>query len=85
MGLILPSLSSKILNRWESVKATHYPTRFGSPKHCGIGNVLKEFASLRVVAIEMGKKYTISVTIATLAKKIKYFIKTMNLVHSNSH
>ena len=56
MGGIPPSLSRIIPDRWEPVKVTHYTARFGSHKHCGIGDVLKEFVSLTVVAIEMGKE-----------------------------
>ena len=34
-------LSSKIPDRWEPAKVTYSPTKFGSPKHCGIGDGLK--------------------------------------------
>ena len=49
-----------------SVIATHHPTRFGSHKQCGIGDVLKEF-----VFLGNGKKDAVSVIIATVAKIIK--------------
>ena len=38
--------------------------------------MLKEFVYLTIVAMEMGKKETISVIIATVAKRKIYFIKT---------
>ena len=40
---------------WEPVKINHYPARLGNHKHYGVG-VLKEFVSLTMVAMEMGKK-----------------------------
>ena len=38
------------------VKVTHNSAKLGSHKHCGTGNLLKEFISLTMVAMEMGKK-----------------------------
>ena len=34
----------------------HHPARLGSHKHGGTGDMLKEFVSLTMVAMEMGKK-----------------------------
>ena len=42
---------------------------------------LKVFFSLTMVAMGMGKKDTILVILATVAKRIKYSIKNMNLLH----
>ena len=47
--------------------------------------MLNELVSLTMVAMEMGKKGDTSVIIATVAEKIKYFIKSMNLLHSKYH
>ena len=69
---------------WETVKVNHYPARFGSHKHYGVG-VLKEFVSLTLVATEIGKKEAISVIIAAVAKGKQYFIKNTNLLHSYYH
>ena len=57
--------------------------RFGSHKHCGSGDALKEFVSFTIVAMEVEGEDTISVNIAKVGKRIKYFIKSMNLSHSN--
>ena len=46
---------------------------------------LKEFVSLKMVAMEMGKKETISTIIATVAKRKLYFIKNTNLLILNYH
>ena len=64
---------------------THHPAILGSHKHYGTGDVLKEFVSLTMVAMEMWKKDTLSVIVATVAKRIKYFIKNINLLHSKHH
>ena len=47
--------------------------------------VLKQFVSLIMAAMENGEKRIISVIIVTIAERIKYFIKSMNLnlIHSN--
>ena len=65
---------------FKPVNASHCPFRFGSPKHCGIGDMLKETVSLTVVATEMRKKRTMSVIKAIVAKNIKYLAETINLV-----
>ena len=48
---------------------------------------LKEFVSLTMTVIENGEKRIISVIIVTIAERIRYFIKNMNLnlIHSNYH
>ena len=52
-------------------KVIHHPARFGSHKHCGIG-VLKEFFSLTMAAMNIGKRENISVIIATVEKRKIY-------------
>ena len=49
--------------------------------------VLKQFVSLIMAAMENGEKRIISVIIVTIAERMKYFIKNMNLnlIHSNYH
>ena len=65
--------------------ATHHPVILGSHKHCGTGDMLKEFVSLTMVAMEIWKKDTLSFIVATVAKRKKYFIKSINLLHSKYH
>ena len=38
-----------------------------------------------MVAIEMGKKDTLSVIVTTVAKRIEYVVKNMNLLHSKHY
>ena len=51
----------------------------------GTGDIPKELVSLTMAALEMGKKDTRSVIVGTVAKRIKYFIKNMNLLHLKYH
>ena len=41
------------LYEWGPLMVTHHPAILGSDKHCGTGDVLKEFVSLTMVAMEM--------------------------------
>ena len=85
--MILQDYVTKVLRRygWGTGKETQHGARLCSHKHCGTGDMLKEFVSLTMVAMKMGKKETISVLVATVAKRKKYFIKNMNLLHSKYH
>ena len=56
--------------------------RSGSHKHCGSGDALKEFVSFTIVVMKLEGGDTISVNIAKVGKRIKYFLKNMNLLHS---
>ena len=71
--------------RVEASQVTHHPAKLDCHKHFGTGDMLNELVSLTMVAMEMGEKGNTSVIIATVAKKIKYFIKSMNLLHSKYH
>ena len=66
---------------------THHPAILVSHTHCGTGDMLKEFVSLTMAAMEINlkKKDTLSVIVATVAKKKKYFSKNINLLHSKYH
>ena len=46
-------------------------------KKCGTGDMLKELVPLKMIAMEMGKKDTNSIIIATVLKRLKYFIKNI--------
>ena len=59
------------------VKITHHPAKPGGHKKCGTGDMLKELVPLKMIAMEMGKKDTISIIIATVLKRLKYFIKNI--------
>ena len=47
--------------------------------------MVKEFVTLIMFVMEMGKEDSILVIIATVAKRLKHLIKNMNLIHSNYH
>ena len=62
----------------EPVKVTYHPARFGSYKHCGIG-VLKQFVSLTMVAMEIGKKQIISVILHQKHKSFTFELPMIKL------
>ena len=63
---------------------THHSAIFGSHKHCGTGDIVG-ICLLNNGCYGNMKKDTLSVIVATDAKRIKYFIKNFNLLHSKYH